>query len=63
MRDKMQLIKIAAAQAKKMFHIAGNVDVIDLSRYNRSIDGYVIVVEFDESKDRGVVAVQSSRKS
>jgi hypothetical protein len=62
-RDKMQLIKIAAAQAKKTFRVVGNVDVIDLSPYKLELNGYVIVVEFDESKDRGFVAVQSPRKS
>jgi hypothetical protein len=59
----MQLIKMGAAQAKRMFPVLGNVDVIDISPYNPEINGYVVIVEFEEHKDRGVVAVKSLRKS
>lgn len=61
-RDKLQLIKMAAAQAKRMFAIHGNVEVIDISPYNPEINGYVVIVEFEDCKDRGVVAVKSLGK-
>lgn len=48
MRDKLELIKMAVAQAKRMFQISGNVDVIDISSYNPEIDGYVVIVEFED---------------
>lgn len=44
----MQLIKMGAAQAKRMFPVLGNIDVIDTSPYNLEIDGYVVIVEFEE---------------
>jgi hypothetical protein len=62
-RDKLELIKIAVAQAKRMFQISGNVDVIDISPYNPEIDGYVVIVEFEDVKNRVVVAVKRFGKS
>ena len=46
-----------------MFRVLGNVDVIDISPYNPEIDGYVVIVEFEESTNRGVVAAKSSGKA
>jgi hypothetical protein len=45
-RSKFQLLKIAAAQAKRAFNINGDVEVIDLSPYKQSITGYVVIVEY-----------------
>ena len=61
MRDKQQLIKIAASQTLKMFKVIGNVEVIDISPYNAEFDGYTVVVEFEEGMDRGVVAAKRTK--
>ena len=57
-RDKMQLCRIAASQAKQMFRVVGNVDVIDLGSFNSLIDGYVVIVEFEGVKNREDVVEQ-----
>ncbi len=45
-RDKFELIKIAASEAKKRFRVEGNVTVIKAWDYDSEIVGHICVVEF-----------------
>jgi|WetSurMetagenome_2_1015567.scaffolds.fasta_scaffold465752_1 hypothetical protein len=45
-RNKIELMKITIAQAKRAFHAIGEVEVIDVSAYKSLIEGYVVIVEF-----------------
>ena len=63
--DKRQLIDIATSQAKKMFPVTGNVTVRSISPFDLEIGengGYTVVVEFECSVNREVVAAKSPRR-
>jgi hypothetical protein len=39
-------VKIAAAEAKRAFNVAGSVAIIYIDHFNPEINGQVVVVEF-----------------
>jgi hypothetical protein len=46
-RNKIELIKITVAQAKRAFGPIENVEVIDISSHKSVVDGYVVIVEYE----------------
>lgn len=59
-RDKMELIKVAAAKAQKELGYRGTLDVIKVEDYDPELEGHIVVVELRidgplGSKDRLVV--------
>jgi hypothetical protein len=49
-RDKLELIKIAAAKVQTEFRVDCNVDIIKAGDYDAELDGHVCVGEFDCTK-------------
>jgi hypothetical protein len=54
-RDQKQLINMASAQAKRMFRVAENVVVLKIFGFEPLIDGYVVVIEFEDVLNHEVV--------